>query len=217
MEVPAAVGKLVVSRHASDDLAWVIASPKPHEACDDRAAAARAGSGTLLVIADGATGVGFGGVAADTFVEAILSGPGDLGLPERFMLADDRIAERGIDGDTTGIALVRSPDRIAGCSAGDSEAWFFPEGGVPVDLTGGQSRRPRIGNGAFPCAFMLPNLPKGIVVAGSDGFWRWTDPGRVADIVPRFEVRRLPDALLVDMLERFGPPDDDVTIAVMSV
>jgi len=216
MGMTAEVDKLVVSRHASRDLAWIIASPKAADRCDDRAAAARDGQGILLVLADGATGVGFGGQAADAFVETIMSAPGQMGLPDRFALADRVIRDRDIDGDTTGIAILRTEDGISGCSAGDSEAWAFPDGGAPFELTVEQAKRPRIGNGASPTPFALLSPSGGVIVVASDGFWRWADHDSVARLVSRSTVEDLPEALLLDLVERFGTPDDDVTIAVMA-
>jgi len=216
MGIPAEVDKLVVSRHASRDMAWIVASPKPADRCDARVAVARDGVNVLLVLADGATGVGFGGQAADAFVETIMSAPGGMGLPDRFVLADSAIRGRGIDGDTTGIAILRTEDGISGCSAGDSEAWAFPDGGTRFELTAEQSKRPRIGNGALPTPFALLSPSEGVIVVASDGFWRWADPDGVSRLVSRSSVEELPEALLLDLVERFGIPDDDVTIAVMS-
>jgi len=216
MGMPAEVDDLVVSRHASPDLAWIIASPKAEDRCDDRAAAVRDGGNILLVIADGATGVGFGGQAADAFVETVLSAPGEMGLPDRFVLADRAIRDRDIDGDTTGIAILRTEDGISGCSAGDSEAWAFPAEGIPFELTVEQAKRPRIGNGARPAPFALLSPSGGVVVVASDGFWRWADPDSVSGIVARSSVADLPAALLLDIMERFGTLDDDVTIAAMA-
>jgi hypothetical protein len=157
-----------------------IASPKL-DGGDDLLLIKTLADGTLLVAhADGASGIGFGRRAAEVFlrtvesfitecfVEAAAIGP-------VLAQADVAIMQEGIDGDTTGIVmLIKDGIGLIG-AVGDSEAWMLTDGG-PVELTKGQLRKPRIGDG-IEMPYTAEFEVTGTIVIGSDGLF-WSYPSR---------------------------------------
>jgi PPM family protein phosphatase len=74
-----------------------------------------------------------------------------------------------------------TPKRLVGVSVGDSEAWLVTSGGH-YDLTGGQNRKPYLGEGmAEPVPFALPNPGYGTLVAATDGLFKYAAPERIED------------------------------------
>lgn len=216
MQLPSDIERLVVSRYASTDVAWIVATPKEKDRCDDRVALTRFPDRALLLLADGATGVGYGGLAADVFVKTLKVCGSAHGLESGFLRADREIRNAEIEGDTTGIALYWIADRLTCCSVGDSEAWAFPSSEAPFEITCSQVRKPRIGNGARPVTTNMDPTFQGVVICGSDGFWRWSDPGTIGHQISAMPPEQIPSILLANLVERLGTLDDDVSIAVMS-
>jgi serine/threonine protein phosphatase PrpC len=144
---------------------------------DDRVGYRPVGDLALFYLADGATGVGLGGMAADAFVDGMeeaeynnVSMPQDCVRYLREIDEDVRVKVRG-QADTTGIMVVSDGEKLWGASAGDSSAWLF--GQVNTEITKKQRLSPRIGNGASPVAFGGYVKPGDIVVVGSDGLWQF--------------------------------------------
>ena len=81
-------------------------------------------------------------------------------------------------GETTAIVIVLSAKGITGTSVGDSEAWLVGPSGID-DLTASQHRR-RLGSGAaVPAAFFRSPLDT-VLVAGTDGLFKYASPDDVA-------------------------------------
>ncbi len=119
--------------------------------CDDRVLVLADDARCLALLADGATGTGRGGLAADAFIERLASfdgAPTDAaGLQKQFDLADRDAARTG--GSTTGIAVVLKNGALIGCSVGDSVAFLIRAGGSFEELTRWQRRKPRIGQSSI--------------------------------------------------------------------
>lgn len=181
---------------------------------DDRVGCRKMGSFALFYLADGATGVGLGGLAADAFVDAMedveyrdVCRPRDCASCLQEVDEDVRIKTRG-DGDTTGILVVSDGRKLWGASAGDSMAWLF--GQTTTEITGHQRKKPRIGSGATPVAFGGFVAPGDTVVLGSDGLWSFLpleviervvrSPGSARDSVAALEtlVRQRSNGALED-------------------
>lgn len=119
--------------------------------CDDRVRVLADDARCLALLADGATGTGCGGLAADAFIERLASfdgAPADAtGLHMQFDLADRDAARTG--GSTTGIAIVLEKGGLVGCSVGDSVTFLIRADESFEELTRWQRRKPRIGQSSI--------------------------------------------------------------------
>lgn len=128
-----------------------VVSPKPSGG-DDRILIHHLQDQSILVlIADGATGVGFGALAAERFIEVMSShvttfsrAAGDI--VRGFRSSDRQIAELDHQCDTAGVVLLVHGDHYLCSSVGDSSVFMDSSSGV-VELTLAQRRKPRIGAG----------------------------------------------------------------------
>ena len=112
--------------------------------------------GTILYLADGATGVGDGRYASKIFSEECLQIKKILNKSEllNFMSSIDmKIMLSDYDCDTTGIILqIGENNIITGVSVGDSDAYLFTKDNI-INLTKNQKRKPRLGNLSYPVFF----------------------------------------------------------------
>lgn len=143
---------------------------------EDRAAVVERDGEVVIVVADGAGGLGRGGAAADAVVAAVREAPLAALLDVtrwRDVLArtDAELAARQ-GGETTAIVVAVSPHGLCGVSVGDSAAWLVTPADA-VDLTAKQTRA-RLGSGrAAPVAFYRRALD-GVLVVGTDGLFART-------------------------------------------
>lgn len=126
-------------------------SPKPSGGDDRILIRCLQDQSILVLLADGATGVGFGALAADRFIEVMSSHVTNFSRATEDIVhglrsADRQIAELDHQCDTTGVVLLVHGDRYMCASVGDSAVFMDSSSGV-VELTLGQRRRPRIGSG----------------------------------------------------------------------
>jgi hypothetical protein len=199
---------------------WSIAIAKGHgkPRCDDRAAVFERAGFLLGALADGATGVGFGGEAAGFFIDA-MAGIEPAGLfdgrfefLERFAEVDCRILESGLDGDTCAVAVAVAPSgEVIGCSAGDSSAWLLPASGEPTLCNAYQASRPRLGTGRSRPQRFSARLGQGRILVGSDGLFA---SGRLEAI---FEAARSldPASAAAGVLAVTGSRHDDASALVI--
>jgi len=112
-------------------------------------------------------------------------------------------------GETTAIVIVLSAKGITGTSVGDSEAWLVGPSGID-DLTASQHRR-RLGSGAaVPAAFFRSPLDT-VLVAGTDGLFKYASPDAIA------VAARAGSAQSLAALARLpsGRYPDDVAVALV--
>lgn len=139
-------------------------------------------------LADGATGVGLGGEAADAWVAAVDDADNESFQSVDACVALLRLADEEVsvklkgNGDTTGILVVTDGVRLWGASAGDSRGVLYKRDGSH-EVTGHQARRPRFGSGAVPRSFS--GLVNGgeVLLLASDGLWDFASHRRIAEIV----------------------------------
>jgi len=158
-----------------------------NEQGDDRVGhKAMAGFGAFY-LADGATGVGLGGEAADAFVAALEDADFDQyrsaeACCDLLRLADEEVSVKlKGNGDTTGILIVTNGEDLWGASAGDSRGMFYKADGV-VELTCRQVRKPRFGAGAKPVGFKGKVRPGERLLLASDGLWDFAQSGLISEV-----------------------------------
>lgn len=153
-------------------LSHAVASQKEQGGDDRIAVRLLADGSTLLALADGATGMGYGYLAAEAFIDVCLAQI--QGFPVEndtlstvFAISEGLISRLARECDTTGIlCVVRGADYVL-ASVGDSGAWSLHQGQL-VELTAGQRRKPRIGSGSLQPSIRRGTLPGPLVLA-SDG------------------------------------------------
>jgi PPM family protein phosphatase len=138
---------------------------------EDRAAFFESEDAFVIVLADGAGGVGSGAASAETVVRAAQ----DLALglhssPEEALFAAD-ISASLLGGLSTGVIAVIKNGEISGASSGDSEAWLVGNGNA-LELTRKQFRKPLLGGGARAVPFG-PAPFRGRLLVASDGLTKY--------------------------------------------
>ncbi len=146
------------------------ATERYRERCEDRVAVLNDGDRTVIVVADGAGGMGAGDLAAESVVQEITSAYQSIHSADDWANLLRQIDCQISAGESTAVVVDIRPYGIAGASVGDSQAWMIDEGEI-VSLTAEQNRKPLLGSGqAIPVGFNQPPL-HGILVAGTDGFF----------------------------------------------
>ncbi|MBY3433281.1 SpoIIE family protein phosphatase [Rhizobium laguerreae] len=184
---------------------------------------ARDGEVSILV-ADGATGFGFGDLAAQALADYFQSSyepQATSRKAKRFLIDADEAVRRACAGEaegaeTTGIVLSLLNGRIEGASAGDSQAIVF--GPSTYELTGKQRRKPRIGNGAYAEDFTGRIAAGDVLVVATDGLWNRVKLDHVSKAVLTASGLDQAVAKLLSMAKTSsGKFDDDVSVVCVSL
>jgi PPM family protein phosphatase len=192
---------------------------------EDRLAVLPCASGLVLVVADGAGGMGGGAEAAAALVAAVHTSAEALATgaldPSSLLRSHDRRAQPtgGAGGQcTVVIAIVRDAD-VSGASVGDSGALRsrkpLRSGSDAVeDLTAGQQRKPLIGSGAaVPVSFRGPPLD-GTLLLATDGLLKYASWRRLTEALDHAVLDELPALLLSLVRLPTGALQDDVGLIV---
>jgi serine/threonine protein phosphatase PrpC len=181
----------------------------------------RTSVGLVIVVADGAGGVGGGASAAQAACDLLMSraletsrAPEDWGTALRE--ADREMMTSAEGGLTTAVVVEVSGTVVFGASVGDSGAWMVGPKGI-VDLTRHQLRKPLIGNGeALPVVFG-PTFVAGRLLVATDGLFKYAPreelARRAGDGALENAVRSLIDAVRL----RSGALPDDVAVALADI
>lgn len=174
----------------------------------------------VILVADGATGFGFGHVASHSLSNHVAD-RFDPSMSARqmktFLLEADAAVQTSCAGDakgadTTAVLLTVSNSRIEGASVGDSQAILF--GASHCDLTHSQRRRPRLGNGGYPQDFTSRIAVGDYLVVATDGLWNRLDIDEVGRIcIASNGPDRAVAKLLAYSRTLDGGYDDDISIA----
>ena len=191
-----------------------------HRHGEDRIAIKRLAKHTLFAVADGAGGTSGGAAAADAICLALKTcAEAELENWSHWLSRlDQTMASSGSGGLAAVIVfLVSDEGVIKGASVGDCEAWIFGQGGT-VDLTVHQVRKPLLGSGdASPVGFEARLSMGAMLVAATDGLWKYISHVRIAEQT----IKRPLDALLGSLINALrlhsGALQDDVAIAACEV
>ena len=159
--------------------------------CEDRVNVIHQDERTIIVVADGAGGVGNGDLAAETVIREVendFHGITSVGEWEtKLRQIDCRI---GV-GESTGVVVDLRPDAIVGASVGDSQAWIIHDGEL-FDLTLNQVRKPLLGTGdAQPTGFTFGPLV-GVLIVATDGFCNYVKREQLTAMVAQAEFVEIP-------------------------
>jgi serine/threonine protein phosphatase PrpC len=183
--------------------------------CQDVFAVAEKGNDAFLILADGAGNSSSGKGAAEYFVGEIKKEVGRTCLSNDGMVNMFRGIDHSItDGETTGILVQVTDNKIVGCSVGDSKA-FTCINGEFTELTEGQSRKPLLGNGvAKPKGFESCD-PYDYLIVGSDGFWNYTKTDKIRSALYGVDFPVSATRLTELVRLKSGALSDDVTVIVL--
>jgi len=181
--------------------------------CEDRIAVVEAGDRTLIVVADGAGGIGSGDQAAEAVVREVKAAVQVATTADGWSIVLSQADFRVGIGQSTAVVVDLGPQGICGASVGDCQAWLVKEGAI-TNLTANQRRKPLLGTGeAVPVGFTLDSLV-GILIVATDGFCNYIKPAQVIKAIATAEFVALPRTLLSMVRLKSGELWDDVGIVV---
>lgn len=165
----------------------------------------------LIVVADGAGGMGDGDVAADTVIREIDRMYGAIDTADQWAAALGRLDYRIGSGESTAVVVDVRPSGVFGASVGDSRA-FMIDNGEFDDLTALQKRKPLLGSqAAVPVPFARPQL-NGLLLVGTDGFWNYVNQERLEQRIPVEDFYSLPGACIRMVELKSNQLWDDVAV-----
>lgn len=159
--------------------------------CEDRVAVIHDDDRTIIVVADGAGGVGYGELAAEIVVREVNDGHKEITTAEQWEAKLREIDCRIGLGESTAVIVDLRGDAILGASVGDSRAWIIHEGEL-IDLTAHQIRKPLLGSGnARPTPFSSGPL-MGTLIVATDGFCNYVKRDRLTSLVAQADFIEIP-------------------------
>jgi len=180
----------------------------------------------LCVLADGQGGQAGGARAAQLACQTAAERAAGVTVNRLSDAAAWLSVLRGVDevvctdpqaGYTTLVGFAVIGGRLAGASCGDSAAWLADAAGKVHDLTAAQAKNPPVGSGVaafMPFAAALPD--RWLVLAMSDGVWKYVGCERVAELVRTHRGQDLLEALQAQArLPGSGMFQDDFTAVVL--
>jgi serine/threonine protein phosphatase PrpC len=186
------------------------------ERSQDRADVFARGDAAVLVVADGAGGLGDGGPAAQSLLDrardAVLDASFDLLSPtawERLFADVDRALTSG---ETTAVVVVLVPGMVLCTCAGDSEAWIVGPRGV-TRLTS-HAARARLGSRRAKPVSVVRGALEGRLVVASDGLFRHVPEADIVETMQKEPFGRVADALIARARLPSGDLADDVAVLV---
>lgn len=177
------------------------------ERCEDRVTVFNDTDRTVIVVADGAGGIGSGDLAAEAVIRAIAEEHPSVHSADDWAKLLKQIDCQITAGESTAVVVDIRPYGIAGASVGDSQAWVISDGKIH-DLTAAQNRKPLLGSGLTNAvAFTHPPL-NGLMIVATDGFYNYAKRDEIARLASEsdyyeicrrcIELVRLPSGELWD-------------------
>ena len=197
---------------------WSLLSP-PHGG-QDRLAVEQFDDRIVLVVADGAGGMGGGAEAAqficDRAMQCAKASPGNADAWEERLVAFDRELSVSAHGGHSAavVAEVRN-GRVSGASVGDSQAWLIDHEDNVLDLTTHRQRKPLLGSGAArPRAFGPVDMNRRRLLVATDGLFRYAPMDHFACMARVTPAPRAPSTLSDMARLPNGELQDDLAIVV---
>ncbi len=216
------IDRLAVEASMKREFQYVQVSASNREPSEDLAEVFERGDSLVLVLADGASGISGGVLASRTLVTAVRSAVKDVAFDVTdvqawadLLRATDAALVKGAGGETTGIVVVLTANKLVGVSAGDCEAWAIHAKDV-VDLTVGQNTHRRLGSGrAVPVTFEHAVL-EGVLLVASDGLFRYASIQVIARVVRAGPIRVAAEQLIELVRLPSGKFHDDIAAILVA-
>ncbi len=187
---------------------------------EDRLRIERYGARTLVMVADGAGGMGGGAVAAEMACSLLAKSMQMTigGTPEFWARCladvDQGLAREGSGGQCTAVVAEIADGRIVGASVGDSGAWML-NGREIVDLTESQHRKPLLGSDRVSPVGFRPVKLSGRLLIASDGLFKYSTEIEIAQRATGASLSDAIDKLIDGLRLRSGAFQDDVAIILV--
>jgi hypothetical protein len=184
--------------------------------CEARVAVINDGDRTIIVVADGAGGVGDGDLAAETVIREIQSEYSHIKSASEWDAELKQIDCRIGTGESTAVILDLRPDGIFGSSVGDSQAWIVHDADI-TDLTIHQKRKPLLGSrNASPVGFSHPALD-GMLIVATDGFFNYLKRPQLPAMLAQRDFFEIPRARVEMVRLPSGDLWDDIGLVACRV
>lgn len=194
-------------------LETVTATQSYRSRCEDRVAVFTTADRSVIVVADGAGGVGQGDVAAELVVREIESNYLEIHAADQWAEFLCQTDCRITAGETTVVVIDVRPYGIAGASVGDSQAWIIRDDAT-TKLTRDQNRKPLLGSGqASPVAFTQPPLD-GVLFVATDGFFDYAQHQWITALIRQSDFYAIPRKCIELVRLPSGEFWDDIGIVV---
>ena len=179
--------------------------------CEDRVEIFEGADRVVLVVADGAGGVGSGDQAAECVVREVKAAFKATTTESGWVAVLSEIDCRIGVGESTAVIVDVSPSGLCGASVGDSQAWLIRDRELD-DLTSGQVRKPLLGSGeAKPVGFRRESFA-GLLLVATDGFCNYVKRPELVRRIADFELCEVPRKLVEMVRLKSGELWDDVGI-----
>ena len=150
--------------------------------CEDRVAVFSHEDRIVIVVADGAGGIGSGDLAAESVIREIKSEYLTIHSADDWAALLNQIDHRVTQGESTAVVVDIRPYGIAGASVGDSSAWIIDHERID-DLTQNQKRKPLLGSGCSLAVSFNHDPLKGVLLVGTDGFFDYAKRESVTPMI----------------------------------
>jgi serine/threonine protein phosphatase PrpC len=180
----------------------------------------------LCTLADGQGGQAGGAAAAKVACQTAMAAairfpPKKLAGPATWLTAlrsaDEAVNAAPDAGYTTLVGFCLAGEHLCGASNGDSAVLVVAAGGRVEELTRHQAKNPPVGSGfATFVAFAARLVKPWVVLAMSDGVWKYVGWDRITEMVTRLRGQALVDSLqAAARLPRNGRFQDDFTLVLV--
>jgi len=186
----------------------------------DHAAIVKHPNGFLLMLADGAGGIGGGFEAAKLATQIIKEttiSETDFLNPLKYCSLlkkiDHQLLTHPIAGETTAVIVAVSGKGVCGASVGDSGAFLVQEK-TEIELTIHQRHKPFLGSG-FAILTPFATIPlKGTLFLATDGLIKYAAQDKIRKIILSNNSKQAAKALIESVRYPSGNLPDDVTVIV---
>lgn len=192
-----------------------------HGAGEDRVRVVERDGQLIVVVADGAGGLGGGATAAELVVSMVSSSPADSQPTHdaRYwvskLLDIDAALARAGGGQAAAVAASVCRGEVVGAAVGDAVAWLISPSEI-LDLTVQAARKPLLGDGAaIPRPFGPVRLASSTLLLATDGLWKYAARQVIGQRVLRAATPG-PCTELIDAVRlRSGGLQDDVGVVLV--
>lgn len=192
---------------------YVMVSETPYVENQDCALVFSKNEETLLVLADGAGGLG-GGLKAAQWITTRLKELKGASLCQCLIHLDSELYHHQEAGESTALVIKVRDQLIFGASVGDSEAWLIKDHTAQV-MTENQFRKPLLGSGrAAPVPFG-PFPSSGVLLLASDGLVQYTSVRKIIATIEKYSDLSVCAQKLISLVRYpSGCLPDDVTLVL---
>lgn len=179
----------------------------------DRLFVAKGDENYVIVIADGAGGIGGGAEAAQLSIN-LLQNINAHSPIDALQQIDRKLYEDHAAGETTVIYLKIERNKVSGASIGDSEAWLINNDTV-LNITKNQKRKPLAGSGKAT-ATGFDDIPfKGTLLVATDGLTKYLSMSTIASTVQESpSLSNCCEILIEKSRYKSGELPDDISIVL---